>query len=1673
MSSASTVRILLPLMAQANMSTALKPIEDVKPGFVVFDDATHNKQLLAVFSSLREQEELCDVTIAIGSARIAAHRLILAGSSPYFRAMFTNGLLETHQNEVTLQDMDEAVFGQIVDYFYSGRLYINENNVQDLLSISGLLQLKRLQEACCEFMKRQINTHNCLGIAALADAHSCQDLASSADSYAKNHFAEVVQSDEFMIISQSQLLRLIADDGLNVHSEERVFEAVLAWVKYDAPSREEYVAEIFQYVRFPQLSVDFLLDRVASEDIMRKNKSCYNLLIEAVKLLVTNQSRAPNLSPREMPRKPAAVQQILYAVGGMSRREKLKSGERYDPKEGKWKPIGDMNVRRWGADVAAMGAYLYICGGSDDQSRLNTVEKYDPSNNVWIPVPAMTTNRNGVGVASGHGRIYAVGGFDGSRPLQTAEYFDPKVCKWTEMPKMNQCRFGVGCCVLNDNIYAVGGSDGTALKTAERFDHATNQWTQIASMNYTRKHVVCVALGNYIYAIGGNDQGIKSTTVERYDPYHDQWIEMASLLTVRNGCGVGVLDGYIYVVGGYDGTTCLKTAERYDPLSNRWYPIAPMTHAREYVAVCVASSKRTVSKRALDNARSSSPPVIGKAQEQKKGVGYCYGWQTILGLQKDATFQASAKAEGPQREKLSILKMHLARVCSILGCIILVTNADIDAKSNGVVSNDLEESLTKKELSTKGQQEEHERVLKKLGEHGTPIEGELTELDYSISGTDFYTHFIRKRKPIVFRGVAKRWMAVKYWQDDNYMKEKYGHVIVDVEMGKIYKNALNPRQTMNISHFIDIYKDQTIYLDSPFPQSELMNDLEVPFFMQCPELSPNFTSAHLLFSSGNTSSCFHHDGYENLLTMVSGIKVITLVNYTYMKEVYADHIDAFPGLSPISPEGVDFEKWPLFKDVPFHKIVLKPGDIVYIPKNWWHHVRSFNSPNIAVTIWFNMFENKTEPGDDEEVIGIRDVIKQEMQFAKMVESAPETIECVTQNIPISKVLKQEDTLEMPDEESLILEKTLNNGYKIPMIGFGTAGLFEKTEELVQVALNEGYRLIDSAQGYNESGVGNGIQKSDVNRSNIFIVSKVHPKNLGYDSTVLSIKESLANLKTDYIDLMLIHSKDCDEGPNALLVCGEGEPKGNWTESWKALEFMVEKGKIHSIGVSNFELEDLELLKDISKIKLSAIQNWFDPFNRDDAIREWCRKNDVAYMGYSTLGESWVREGYGLNPVLSDQELNKISRRYDADVPRVVLRWAVDNDVIVIPRSSDLVHIATNLNIEKMNLLPSEIGYINSLNNKLSEGDSAKTKPQGNAKEFVYNNVIYEDVVMNRPTIFVSSDDHWIYAFDAETGSVKWKTETADETGSSCAFSLDEEIVYCGADDTYIRALHAKNGSLVWHFKTLAPVTSSSHVTRDGTLLIGSHDAFLYALHPNGTLRWKYKVSGPVWSSPVTNKKGNIVFIAAYVEEGKTIFAIDVKTGKLVWDFEGLGGFISSPVLSPDESLVVFCGGYGDVYALDSWTGELLWQAVLDGPIESTPVFAKNSKLFLATYYGELASLDARNGKVLWRKQVSENITSSTTLGPNGQIFIGGGDGNVLALEQRSGEKIWNQKIGNAIFFSSPRLAKNGLVYIGSADTPGSLFALNAEDGGLMWKTDTQGPLVGTPLISKRFAAKYD
>ena len=211
--------------------------------------------------------------------------------------------------------------------------------------------------------------------------------------------------------------------------------------------------------------------------------------------------------------------------------------------------------------------------------------------------------------------------------------------------------------------------------------------------------------------------------------------------------------------------------------------------------------------------------------------------------------------------------------------------------------------------------------LKKLGEHGSRILTDVVEeLDYMPSGKDFYTHFVRKLRPVVIRGSISDWPAVRNWGNESYTREKYGDLIFDVEYTKRYENRHPIKKTMKLREFLDIYKSQPVYLDCPFPQTNMTQDIGIPYCLQCGELLPTVTSTHLLFSSGNTSSSCHQDGYQNLLTLISGTKEVLVANGSYAEYFYPNNFTTVPGLSPIDPESVDLLKFPNVTKVPFHKV---------------------------------------------------------------------------------------------------------------------------------------------------------------------------------------------------------------------------------------------------------------------------------------------------------------------------------------------------------------------------------------------------------------------------------------------------------------------------------------------------------------------------------------------------------------------------------------------------------------------------------------------------------------------------------------------------------------------------------------------------------------------------------
>lgn len=218
----------------------------------------------------------------------------------------------------------------------------------------------------------------------------------------------------------------------------------------------------------------------------------------------------------------------------------------------------------------------------------------------------------------------------------------------------------------------------------------------------------------------------------------------------------------------------------------------------------------------------------------------------------------------------------------------------------------------------------------------------------------------------------------------------------------------------------------------------------------------------------------------------------------------------------------------------------------------------------------------------------------------------------------------------------------------------------------------------------------------------------------------------------------------------------------------------------------------------------------------------------------------------VNPVLSDQGLRKIATKFDASIPQLVLKWSLEKDVIVIPRSRNPNHIKTNLQFTHVMLNEDDREYLESLDGKIivpddgppfdsrskpSVSDQETTEEEKTADESARNEsediseklVLLGEVDAKDSTLYLSSDDHWIYAFDSASGEVKWKYGTADEGGSKCEFNFDGTVVYCGTDDKSLRALSAVNGNLIWKFSTEGAVTSSTRVGADGSLYFGCLD----------------------------------------------------------------------------------------------------------------------------------------------------------------------------------------------------------------------------------------------------------
>lgn len=257
--------------------------------------------------------------------------------------------------------------------------------------------------------------------------------------------------------------------------------------------------------------------------------------------------------------------------------------------------------------------------------------------------------------------------------------------------------------------------------------------------------------------------------------------------------------------------------------------------------------------------------------------------------------------------------------------------------------------------------------------------------------------------------------------------------------------------------------------------------------------------------------------------------------------------------------------------------------------------------------------------------------------------------------------------------------TLSNGVKMPILGYGVYQVTkEECERCVLDALETGYRHIDTAQAYfNEEEVGNAIQKSGIPREEIFLTTKVWIENYGYEQAKASVMESLRKLKTDYIDLVLLH-----------------QPFSDTYGAWRALEELYGEGKIKAIGISNFYADRMVEFTSFNRIKPMVNQMETHIFNQQKELKQWADKYDVRLEAWAPFGEG--RKGTFDNPVLI-----KIGEKYGKTPAQVMLRWNIQRGVIVIPKSIHKERMEENFAVFDFALSDEDMTVIAELDKKES------------------------------------------------------------------------------------------------------------------------------------------------------------------------------------------------------------------------------------------------------------------------------------------------------------------------------------------------------------------------------------
>ncbi|XP_076151826.1 kelch-like protein 40a [Alosa pseudoharengus] len=540
---------------------------------------------------LLENDKFVDCVLKVKNQEFRCHRLVLAASSPYFKAMFLSNLEESKKREIVLKDVDPSVMGMVLRYLYTSDINLTEQNVQDIFMVANMYQIPSIFSVCVSYLQSKLVLSNCLAIFRLGLLLDCPRLASDARDFICERYDLIVRDQDFHQLGPGELAAIITCDSLNVEKEEVVFESLMDWVSYDKQERLKDLPDLLHCVRFRLMSEDYFTNKVEGHKLIKPNtelKKQLQLIRDAQRGIFPKPMKSEKGQEDEEEEEDGLLPGILNdnLRFGMFLTELILMVS--DTGTIAYDPVGNIcyvaststEVPKNHSSLVTKENQIFVAGGLfiDKQDKEEALTSYflqfDPVSRDWLGMPSIPDARCLFGLAEAENSIFVVGGKElkeGEHALDSVLIYDRQSFKWGESDPLPYTVYAHGTVSHNGMVYVIGGKSESkkCLKRVSVYDPTKFEWKELAPMKTPRSLFGAAVHNDKIYVVTGvTDDGLTSS-VEVYDIATNKWSEGVEFPQERSSLNLTTLGGALYAVGGFammpsEDSEKLAPTEMYD-----------------------------------------------------------------------------------------------------------------------------------------------------------------------------------------------------------------------------------------------------------------------------------------------------------------------------------------------------------------------------------------------------------------------------------------------------------------------------------------------------------------------------------------------------------------------------------------------------------------------------------------------------------------------------------------------------------------------------------------------------------------------------------------------------------------------------------------------------------------------------------------------------------------------------------------------------------------------------------------------------------------------------------------------------------------------------------------------------------------------------------------------------